>query len=48
VFPLQNGISTADEALADLQRTESEGFVSLGFMEVVTQFAIDGTDEVEE
>jgi hypothetical protein len=48
MFPLQNAISTADELSADLQRAEGKGFVCLGFMQVVTQFAIDGTDEGEE
>jgi hypothetical protein len=31
-----------------LQRAESEGFISFGFMEVITEVAIDGTNEGEE
>jgi hypothetical protein len=31
-----------------LQRAEGKGFVGFGFMEVVAEFAIDGTNEGEE
>jgi hypothetical protein len=48
MFPLQSIISSALVLPTDLQGTEGEGLVAFGFMEIVTQFAIDGTNEVEE
>lgn len=41
-YPYGVGISD------NLERAECECFVRLGFMQVVTQFAIDGTHKIEE